>query len=365
MRRYTHLIVVSLLAVLILCGCETTKTIIIPEGEVAAKLGVEKDKQIAGLVAQIKAERERADLSEHQASLASANFDGILFAREHLTPGLPSTAIEEEAKLGKARLPAADPTELLKAKDRVIAILNGEVEKAKALYGAASSEAARAKATIAAKDQEIAARDKEIETQSGWIADLTEKAKLEREQAAKDAQDRETAHKTEILTLKDDYANKQQQLWLLGIRAVGLLFILGGGLAIIIFKRIPEGALGLGLGLLIGIVSVGFDKLTSAPWFPVAFGVLILIALGAVSYTVYRIVRKGKLHDKLTAAIQDLRDEDAIKGTSLFKDALEPHLHYRIGDKTTSLGKEQAATVISLGLIDPKGEEAIKKDIVT
>jgi hypothetical protein len=350
---------------ILFAGCETTKTVVVPEGEVAAKLGAEKDKQIVGLVAQVKAEQEARRLEQIQAALVSANLEGILFATQHVDIGLPRNAIEEEVKLGKKRSPPADPTELLKSKDRVIAILNGEVEKAKALYSAASNEAADAKTTIAAKDQEIVARDKEIETRTGWIADLTEKAKTEREKAVKDTSDMIAAHKVEVQKLKDDYANKQQQLWLLGIRAVGLLFILGGGLAIIIFKRIPEGALGLGLGLLIGVVSVWFDKLTSAPWFPVAFGTLVLVALGAASYTIYRIVRKNKLHDKLTAAIQDLRDEDAVKGTTLFKDALEPHLHYRIGDKTTSLGKEQAATVISLGLIDPKGEEAIKTGTIT
>lgn len=341
-------------------GCITTETVVLPEGPVAARLAAEKDKQIAGLVAQVKSEQEARELEQAQAALVAANLEGILFAAEHVPTGLPRAAIEEEAKLGKERSPPADPTELLKAKDRVIAILNGEVEKAKALYGAASTEAAQAKAQIAAKDEEIAKRDKALQARATEIETLTLAAQAEREKHANDVKSLIKGHQDEVNKLKQAYANKQQQLWLLGIRGIGLFFILAGGIAIIVFKRLPEGALGIGLGLLIGVVSVGFDKLVSAPWFPVAFGVLVLIAVGAGIYALYRVWLKHQLHNKTTAAIQDLIDEATIKGDTKTVDELKAHLKYRMGDSTTFFGRAQKAEVAALGLIDKKGEEALK-----
>ncbi len=185
-------------------GCVTTDTVVLPEGPRATELSKTKDDQIAGLAAQVKAEQSARELEAAQAALAAADFETILFAATHLTPGLPRNAIEEEAKLGKARSPAPNPAEIIKGKDRVIAILQNDVAAAQAAYGQAFNEAAQAKAVIATKDGEIAKRDQDIRVRDGEITKLTEAAKVERAAHTEDVKKAFATKDQEIDQLKKD-----------------------------------------------------------------------------------------------------------------------------------------------------------------
>lgn len=325
---------------------------IITEGPKAAELNAEKDKQIAGLVAQVKAEQEAREMEKKQASLAAANFDGVLYGAEHVDPGLPRNAIEEEAKLGKARLPDPDPQEVIKAKDRVIAILKNEVEKAKILYGQAFDEAKQAKAELAEKDKELAKRQTELDKRATDIVRLEREKMEEQIKHKKDVEDA-------IAKLRKQYEDRQMALFIAGLRFVGLGAIVAGA-ALIIWLRMPlEGAGSIGFGLLCGVASIWLNWLFSQAWFYWAVGVVVLLVLVGIGYGIYRLWKKGKLHEKVTAAIQDVRDEAVIKGTDMW-DKLEEHLKYRLGPKDSSWGKAQLEETAKLGLIDVKGEELQK-----
>lgn len=352
------IVILALLMMGAMNQCSTT-AVVVPQGPVAAQLSAEKDKQIAGLVAQVKAEQEARLLEQNQASLVAANLEGILFAAEHVPIGLPRNAIEEEAKLGKERSPPANPAELLKAKDRVIAILNGEVEKAKALYGAAFDEAKQAKEQIAAKDREIAERDTKIRDGEMVIAKLTKDAQIEREKHAEDIKKALAAKDAEIKRIKDEAASKERATWVLWTRIVGLAFIVIGAVIAIVLKIIPEGAAFVGVGVLIGLISIFIDWITQQVWFPWLCGGIILAVLSAGGYALYRLWKKKELHAKMTAALQDLKDESVTLGQDTWE-KVSDHLKYRLGSKDSAWGKEQAKEVVNLGLVDPKGEEALK-----
>lgn len=365
MKRILQGVTVLILAFLMLGsrGCVTTD-IVVPEGPAAAQLSAEKDKQIAGLVAQVKAEQEARELEQAQASLVAANLEGILFAAEHVPTGLPRNAIEEEAKLGKERSPPANPAELLKAKDRVIAILNGEVEKAKALYGQAFDEAKQAKAQIAAKEREIAERDAKIRDGETAIAKLTKDAQIERDQHAEDIKKALAAKNAEIKRIKDEAASKERATWVLWTRIIGLGFIVIGAVIAIVLKIIPEGAAFVGVGVLIGLISIFIDWITQQVWFPWLCGGIILAVLSAGGYALYRLYIRHKLDEKKTQAIQDLRDEAAAKGDTKAIDTLDEHLEYRMGKDGSFWQKAQLKTEIDLGLIDPEGEKAVAAPVV-
>lgn len=354
MKCLSRLLAIILLACLMSGGQCQSPAIVVPQGPVATQLSAEKDKQIAGLVAQVKAEQEARLLEQAQASLVAANLEGILFAAEHVPTGLPRNAIEEEAKLGKERSPPANPAELLKAKDRVIAILNGEVEKAKALYGAAFDEAKQAKAQIAAKDREIAERDAKIRDGEIAIAKLTKDAKTE-----------QATNQKKLTSTIEDYEkrlNDKDQEWFLriwGLVSIGLGI---AGIALIALsqgaKLIEGGILIVGAGLSI-LGRLWYVTLLNAWWFPYAAGLVAAIVVAALFYAGYRLWKSLGLHRRITAALQDQRDESITKGTGDFAKT-EEHLKYRLGDKNSFWGKAQLDEVARLGLVDTKGEEALK-----
>lgn len=361
--KATRIIVLLLLTSFVWMGksCQHTDTVILPEGPAAAQLGAEKDRQIAGLVAQVKAEQEAREMERAQAALVAANLEGILFAAEHVPTGLPRDAIEEEAKLGKERSPPADPTELLKTKDRVIATLNGEVEKAKALYDAASTEASRAKEAISLKDKEIEKRDKDLLARATEIESLIKAAQIEREKHANDIKDALAKKDKELADYKAEQTSKERRFFVNGVRIAGLGLIVAGAIALAVFKLAGVGGGLIGAGVLVGLISIGIETLTTAPWWPYLCGGVFLVVVGLGCYGVYRLWIKHNLSDKKTQAIQDLIDEATVKGDSKTVDELKAHLRYRLGDKTSFFGKEQTKEVVALGLVDPKGEESLKK----
>lgn len=342
-------------------SCKTLESIIIPEGPEAAKLNAEKDKQIVGLMQQVKNEQEARIMEKALASKVASNLKGILKATEYMPDSAPKEAAQEEAKLGLERSPADDPAETVKALERVVKFVTGQRDAALKDVAEARGENQKALKAIKDKEEEINKKNIEIKDRETKISSLEESAKIEKEKHKADITKMQNQHRQEIENIKKEFSDKEQKLWLLGIRSIGLFFILAGGVAIVVFKRLPEGALGLGLGLLIGVVSVGFDKLTSASWFPLAFGILVLIAVIAGAYSIYRLWKKGKLHEKTMAALQDLRDEAGTLGHDTW-DKVEEHLKYRLGGKDSFWGKAQLKEVVSQGLIDPKGEESLKSN---
>lgn len=353
------LLVPLLIACLGFTSCQTTDTIILPTGPKAAALGKAKDEQIAGLLAQVKAEQEARELADQMSSLAAANFDTIIFAATYVDTGLPRNAIEEEARLGKARSRPSNPAEVIKGKDRVIAILQNEVEKAKTLYGQAFDEAAQAKLVIDAKDKEIAARDVTIKNAEARIAILTDEAQVEKDAHKADVERVLAAKDAEIAKVKSDAASKERATWVLWTRIAGLMFIVGGAIIAIVFKIVPEGAAFVGVGVVIGLVSIFIDWVTAQWWFNYACGGTILVIIAIGSYALWRMWLNHQLDIKKTQAIQDMRDEAAAKGDTKAIDALDEHLEYRLGQDGSFWQKQQVKSEVALGLVDPKGEATL------
>ena len=344
--------------------CQHTNTVILPEGPQATQLGKTKDAQISELKAQnanIVAARE-AD--KKQASLAAADLDGVLLASSHVEMGLPRTAIEEEARLGKARLPESDPAEVIKAKDRVIAILQGEVEKANGLYAQANGEAAQAKALAAQKDKDLAQRDALIAGRDQQILVL-EKAKADEQKAhVADVQNALNSKDAQIAQIKKDEADKERKWWINSLRFSGLGCILLGAILIVVLKAFPEGGGFIGVGLLIGLSSIGIDMLTAQPWFPIAVGVVGLLILVGIGFAIWRMYKTNTLHTKISAALQDAKDESTTTGSDLWNQ-ISAHLNYRLGDSSSFWGSAQGKALVNMGLVDPKGEAALKATSTT
>ena len=346
---------VLLVVLMMLWGCETAPTVILPEGPAATQLSSAKDEQIKGLVAQVKAEQDARALANQQASLAAADFDTILFAAQHVDVGLPRDAIEAEAKLGIHRLPPSDPAEIIKGKDRVIAILQGEVAKAKGLYDEAHGEATKAKDTIAAKDKDIADRDTLIKDRDTSIVKLTADAKAERIAHAKDVQ-------TRISQLEDEAAQKEQKTLMLWLGLGGIGLILGGVILIAISQghMLVQGIMLSVGGALIILLRLGYLTLVAQTWFPYAAGVVAAAILVAIGWSIWHLWVQNKLHLKTVSAIQDMKDEAAATGDTKGVDQLNANLKYRLGDSTSFWGSRQLGTVVAAGLVDLKGEAALK-----
>lgn len=351
----------TLAFIMSLTGCQLTSNpdpIILVDGPKATELGKAKDDQIKGLVQQVKDEQEARELERKQASLVSANLSGILFAAEHVDAGLPRNAIEEEAKLGLARGPAPDPQEVIKAKDRVIAILQNEVDKAKALYGAAFNEAAQAKAQIAEKDKALAEAAAAILARDARIVALGKEATDERAQHVADVANALKAKDEALAQYKRDQSDKERRWLINATRIAALGLIVAGAVGLAVFRLLAAGGGLVAAGVLVGLISIGIETLTSQPWWPylcagVFIVILVLIALG-----IYHLWVRHQLDIKKTQAIQDMKDEGVAKGDTSASDELEANLKYRMGDKTSFWGKRQVAEVAKLGLINPKGEIA-------
>ena len=359
------ILIISLLAFFLMgaTSCQTkTDRVISPEGPIASALGKTKDEQIKGLYERVLAEMQARELEQKRASLAAANFDSILFAAGYVDIGLPRNAIEEEAKLGKERSPTPNPEEIIKGKDRVIAILQNDVAKAKELYGKAFDEAKQAKTEIEQKNKEIQKRDEEIEKRNQKIDQLEKDKVVEAEKHKKDVEEAIARKDAEIKKIKDDMASKERATWVLWTRIAGLGFIIIGAVIAIVFKIIPEGASFVGVGVLIGLVSIFIDWLTNQPWFPWLCGGIILTIFAAGGYALYRMWVKHQLGDKKTQAIQDMIDEATVKGDITKVEELKAHLEYRMGKKTDFWGKQQLKEVEKLGLVNPRGEEMLKKE---
>lgn len=362
MKKYIFRIFTIVLLSFFLMGatqCHTTDTVILNEGPVATQLGKTKDEQIRGLTEQVKAEQEAKELAQKQASLAAANFDGVLFAAEHVENGLPRNAIEEEAKLGKARLPAADAQEVIKAKDRVIAILQNEVARAKELYGKAFDEAKQAKIVIENKDKELIAKNQIILEREVAIVKLEQDKAAEIEKHKNDVKNALAEKDKQFADYKKAEAEKERRWLINAIRITSLGFIVIGVVAMIVFKVMAEGAAAIGCGVLIGLIGIFIEWLTAQIWFPylcMAIGLAILIAGGTALYKMWV---KHQLDDRKTQAIQDMIDEATAKGDTSAVEQLKEHLEYRMGDKNSFWGSRQLKHVANLGLINPEAEKKV------
>ncbi len=357
---FRRFIALSALAMLMMGSqCQTDKTIVLPEGPKATELGAAKDEQIKGLSAQVKAEQDARALEQGLAAKAASNIKGILKAKDYLDPSPPVEAIKAEGELGLQRLPTDDPAETVKALERVVLIVTGQRDEAQRLYHEADAQTKLERAAKEAKDKEIAKREEAIKVRDTNILRLEKEKIAEAAAHKKDVEDR-------LAALKKHYEDEQNawMMRLFGICSIACVFL---GIGIIAVSQgrllIPGGILVVAGGLAI-LARTAIVAITAAPWFPYVAGLVILLVLGALGYAIYRVWAKHGLDDRKTQAIQDFIDENTTKGNLAAVEELKAHLTYRMGDKDSFWGKRQAGEVAALGLVNPKGEEAIKEAAV-
>jgi len=338
--------------------CSTT-AVVLPEGPIATQLGAEKDKQIAGLVAQVKAEQAARLMDQALAAKAASGLKGIQKARTYLEESPVKEAIGLESDLALTRLPPDDPAETVKALERVVLIVTGQRDEAEKRYKEADAQTKVERAAKEAKDKELANQDIELKKRADALIQLAKdkdaetvahKADFEKAMAAKDA---------EIKRIKDENASKERATWILWTRLAGLGLIVIGVVLMVVFKVIVEGAGLAASGVIIGLISIFIDWLTNQPWFPWLMGVILLGTIIAGGVALYRMWMRHELDKRKTQAIQDMRDEAAAKGDTKAIDALDEHLEYRMGKDGSFWQKAQLKTEVDLGLIDPEGEKAV------
>lgn len=330
----------------------STAPVIIPEGPKAAALSTAKDEQIVGLTAQVKAEQEARALEQALAAKAASNFLGVLKALDYMDFSPAREAAAEESKLGKQRLGKDDPEETVKALERVVLLVTGQRDEALRRYAEADSAAKAAHAEITAKNAEIAKRDDVIKVRETEIDRLTQEKLAEQTKHADDIKKVLAAKDAEIQRIKDEAASKERAQWVLWTRIAGLGLIVVGVIIMVVFKIVREGAGLAASGVVIGLISIFIDWLTAQAFFPWMMGAIILATLGAGGYALWRMYKTHTLHSKLTAAMQDLKDEAGTLGQDTW-DKVEEHIKYRLGDKW---GREQKHLVGELGLINPEQE---------
>jgi len=339
------------------CG-EDLRTTVSPElGKENAALDQKYNDQIAAL--KQKAETQTAQLDSVKKIVASAggSVHGVLVAAQHVEDGLPKDAINSEGKLAADKLATvvpADPAASLEAEQRVNLILTNQLELARKAYSDENAKVIQAKSEIAARDAEIAKRDAEIVKRDADLVAAKKAAEAERVATAKVTQDRFDAYEQAIQALKNEQAAKERRMWLnvlrfggFGFCALGIILIaLTSGEA---WKQ--GGLLILGGASVIGI-GLGFDILTSQKWFPWAFGLVALLVVGGIGWGLWHLWQNNKLYQKTTAAIQDIKDEANVVGSST-KDAwdkLAEHLQYRVGAGDSFWGKVVSSRLVARGL---------------
>lgn len=357
MKKLRNLLAILLLACFMMGSqCQTTSTVVAPQGPTATELNAVKDEQIATLKKQAEEQKAQRAREQAEASKAASSIKGgILKANAYQLPGPPTDAINEEAKVALTRLPADDPAETVASLERAIKMIEGKREEALALYAAARKEAEVKQQVIVAKDKELEKRDKDIAARDSQINELTKAAQIEREEAAKLLKKTIEDKDKELADFKKEMASKERRWWINATRIAGLGLIVLGALAAFILKAFPEGAGLVGAGLFIGLTSIFIDWLTAQVWFPwlcVAVGVGTLVA---GYFAVRRMWKIKKLDEMKTAAIQDAKDESTTLGDGTWE-KLSEHLKYRMGDKNSFWGKEQKKAAAELGLINPAAE---------
>jgi len=329
MKKLRNLLTILLLACFMMGSqCQTTSTVVAPQGPTAAELSAVKDEQIAALKKQ--AEEQKAQRAREQAEAAKAASSikgGILKANGYQPPGPPTDAINEEAKVALTRLPADDPAETVASLERAIKMIEGKREEALALYATARKEAEAKQQVIVTKDKELEKRDKEIAARDGRISELEKAAQAEREKAAVDLTKAMEKKDKELADFKKEMASKERAAWVLWTRIAGLGFIIIGAIMAIVFKIIPEGASFAGVGVLIGLISIFISWLTSQPWFMwLCLGItVIIIALGI--YAIYRIWKKHDEERKTATdtyrSLQRVKDKNPETWNTVLKPELE------------------------------------------
>ncbi len=202
-----------------------------------------------------------------------------------------------------------------------------------------------------AKDKEIAGAKEEIQKRDTAIAQGIVAAKAEREKDAAKFQDEINKKEQALTDLKNEQIQHDRKIWINSIRAVCLILIVLGVLAIALTKgeMIIQGSIMAVSGVLGIFIAMGFDILTQQKWFPWAFGAVAFAALVGVGWWLYGMYRAHTLLSKATSAFDDIKTEAEATSSDLWKKVKE-HTDYRgITDLLT-----QKATKLGLSVPAPK-----------
>lgn len=355
------LLMISLSFLLMGSQCQTTPTVVLAEGQKASELNKVKDSQITDLTTQVKTEKDQRQSERLLASQAASGLKGIVKATEYMPDSPPKEATQDEAKLALSRLPPDDPAETVKALERVVLIVTGQRDEALKKYADANAATKTALDQIAAKDKDIADRDTVIKSHETDITTLKIQVVAEQTAHVKDVSNALAAKDKAIQDLKNEQSAKERRWWIMALRLSGLGCVLAGIVFIAIFKEFLEGGLLIFGGILIGLAAVGFDMLTAMWWFPYACGLIGLLVLGGGGWAAWHAYKVNSLHAKLTAALQDLKDESATLKNDTWSQVVQ-HLEYRFGGSDSFWAKQQSQLVAALGLVDAKSEQSVKSD---
>ena len=332
--------------------CQTTNTVVVPQGQAATQLSDAKDKQISDLKKELEITKDEKAKQEQLASKAASNVKGILKGADYLEDNeknaLPKEAIQKEAALGLQRLPTDDPAETVKALERVVLIVTGQRDEALKQYADATRETDAAKQKIKELNTLNIQLDNAIHERDAALVKLKNDADIERIQHTKDVTDA-------INKVKIEAANKEKALWL-NILRIGSVAIMLGGVVLIALTSgsawLQGGLLILGGGL-VGGIAIAIDIVTSQWWFPYACaGVGAIVFLGG-GLAIYHLWQTHQLNTKLNGALQDCKDESLAMGKSTWSD-LQQHLDYRLG--TGFWAKAQQNVLAQQNLINKQSE---------
>lgn len=206
------------------------------------------------------------------AADAAASVSAIAGANAVQPPGPNTEFIDAEAKLALDKLPPPDAAAVIKAAARREALLAGDRDKFRQLYGEAQSEGARL------KSEAETAKARASESAAALVAaERSHAAALERSRAENQARMDELAAK--LKKSEDDRKNaetKEQVKWL---RIIGLCCLVAG-IGIGVMTNGIQLAKSIGFGAC-ALACFGLAQIVAHPWFlPVSIGCLVLAVAG-------------------------------------------------------------------------------------
>lgn len=191
--------------------------------------------------------------------------------------------VSKELKLALDRLPKPDPTELLVAEQRKVAVLTGQVEETRKLYNAAQSETERMKSeTTRLKAEAEAARQRSTEASAALAAaEKSHAAALERNKAENQAKIDAAVKRAD--EAEEKAKNERHKTIFRTLLGLGIACIAGA----IAMAVMTSGAM-IAKSLMLagaGALCIGLAQIISHPWFDRVFGTCVgLAAVGGAVY---------------------------------------------------------------------------------
>lgn len=306
----------------------------------------EKTAELAKAGDAIKTLQSEIDAAKKIAATAGAGVHGVQIAADRVTDEPTKQAVIAEATAAKTsldQLAAPDPAASAAAELRVGRVVSQELDATKKQLTDVSAELAQRKADlaqstakVAAQTDQLAQHDKRIQDQDAVVAAKGKEVESWTQKWQTEHNNRWSAGRqiAEERAAADRAALRAPLGWCGRVVALAGMALIVGGLLIFALtsgEALTQGILAVLAGALVVTCGLKIEALWLSKLFPYTAGVVTALALTSVGWALFYTWQTHQLYRKITAALQDAKDESAATGSDVWNE-LREHLKYRLND---------------------------------